>query len=343
MTVTAQPFGTTSNGQAVTRYILRNSRGMQAAVLSYGAVVQSIIVPGKNGVMRDVALGYDNISDYEKNFCFFGAFVGRYANRIKNGAFTLNGKTYRLKHTYGAHHLHGIFAFRVYDGVIEDDAVVFRFTSPPSDEGYPGTLGVELRYRLTEDNALEISYAAVTDEDTVINLTNHSYFNLNGHDGEDILNHSLQIDAGSFTEIDREGIPTGKILCVDGTALDFREEKKIRAGIFSAEEQIANAGGYDHNLVFNKPGGEFRKFAVAKSGITGITLTAYTTEPAVQLYTGNFVNAKGKGGVRYGKFSGFALEAQHYPCSPNFPEFPSTVLKKGDTYFQRTVYQFSVD
>ena len=343
MTVTAQPFGTTSDGQAVTRYILRNSCGMQAALLSYGAVVQSILVPDKNGIMRDVVLGFDNISDYEKNFCFFGAFVGRYANRIKNGEFTLNGKTYRLKHIYGAHHLHGIFAFKVYDGVVEDDAVVFRFTSPPSEEGYPGTLKAELRYRLTEDNALEISYTAISDEDTVINLTNHSYFNLNGHDGDDILRHSLQIDAESFTETDREGIPTGKILNVEGTALDFRKAKEIGADIFSKETPIVNAGGYDHNLIFHKPSGEFRQFAVAKSSKTGITLTALTTEPAVQLYTGNFVNAKGKGGVPYGKFSGFALEAQHYPCSPNFSEFPSTVLKKGDTYYQRTAYRFSVE
>ena len=343
MAVTAQPFGTTSDGQAVTRYILRNSRGMQAAVLSYGAVVQSVIVPDKDGIMRDVVLGYDNIGDYEKNFCFFGAFVGRYANRIKNGEFSLNGKTYCLKHTYSAHHLHGIFSFKVYDGVIEDDAVVFRFTSPPSDEGYPGTLKAELRYRLTEDNALEIIYAAVSDEDTVINLTNHSYFNLNGHNGENILRHTLQIDADSFTEIDRAGIPTGNILNVEGTALDFRNSKEIGADIFSKEAQIVNAGGYDHNLIFDKSSGEFRKFAFAKSSKTGITLTAFTTEPAVQLYTGNFVNAKGKGETQYGKFSGFALEAQHYPCSPNFPEFPSTVLKKGDTYYQRTAYRFSVE
>ena len=343
MTVTAQPFGTTSDGQAVTRYILRNSCGMQAAVLSYGAVVQSIMIPDKNGVTRDVVLGYDDISDYEKNFCFFGAFVGRYANRIKNGEFSLNGKSYRLKHIYGAHHLHGIFAFKVYDGVIEDNAVVFRFTSPPSEEGYPGTLKAELRYRLTDDNTLDIRYAAASDEDTVINLTNHSYFNLNGHDGENILRHALQIDAESFTETDREGIPTGKILNVAGTALDFRKAKEIGADIFSKETPIVNAGGYDHNLIFHKPSGEFRQFAVAKSSKTGITLTALTTEPAVQLYTGNFVNAKGKGGVPYRKFSGFALEAQHYPCSPNFPEFPSTVLKKGDTYYQRTAYRFSVE
>lgn len=239
--------------------------------------------------------------------------------------------------------MHGIFAFKVYDGVIEDNAVVFRFTSPPSEEGYPGTLKAELRYRLTDDNTLEIRYAAVSDEDTVINLTNHSYFNLNGHDGDNILHHSLQIDAESFTETDREGIPTGKILNVEGTALDFRHAKEIGADIFSKETPIANAGGYDHNLIFHKPSGEFRQFAVAKSSKTGITLTALTTEPAVQLYTGNFVNAKGKGGVPYGQFSGFALEAQHYPCSPNFPEFPSTVLKKGDTYCQRTAYRFSVE
>ena len=343
MMITQQPFGAASQGQSVTRYILRNSRGMQVNILSYGAVVQSIIVPDKNGVLRDVVPGFDSVHDYERNYCFFGAFVGRYANRIKDGQFTLNGITYRLKHNAGRHHLHGIFPFKVYDGVIEDGSLVFRFRSLPNEEGYPGTLDGELRYRLTEDNALDILYTASADEDTIVNLTNHSYFNLNGHDGGDILHHTLQIDADRFTEIDGEGIPTGRILRVDNTALDFRQPKPIGAALFSTEEQIAVAGGCDHNMIFDKPSGAFRRFAVAKSDKTGIVLTAYTGEPAAQLYTGNFINATGKGGAAYGKFSGFALEAQRYPCAPNFPEFPSAVLRRGDTYHQHTAYRFSVE
>lgn len=341
MAVTATTFGVTSDGSAVTQYTLTNRRGMAVDILSYGAVVRRILVPDRDGVPRDVVLGFDTVAAYEKNYSFFGAFVGRYANRIKNGRFTLNGNTYVLKHTYGKHHLHGTFSFRLYKGEIEDNAVVFRFQSPPSEEGYPGTLRVNLRYALTEDNALVITYAAVTDADTVVNLTNHSYFNLNGHDGSDILEHTLQLFADRFTELDAESVPTGRILPVGGTALDFRREKKIGADIFRAEEQLLIAKGYDHNMIFQKPSGAFRTFAVAKGDKTGITLTAATTEPAAQLYTGNFVRATGKNGVAYTPYSGFCLEAQRYPCAPNFSAFPTAVLKAGETYRQRTAYRFT--
>lgn len=341
MTVTSQPFGKTADGQAVTQFTLRNQNGMSVDILSYGAVIRRIFVPDTNGVLRDVALGYDSVQSYEKNDCFFGALVGRYANRIQNAQFSLDGNTYRLQPNAGRHHLHGTFSFRVYEGTTDRDSVVFHFTSPPSEEGYPGALQVTVRYRLTEDNALEINYSARTDADTVVNLTNHSYFNLNGHGSGDILRHSLQLDAACFTEIDSEGIPTGRILPVTNTALDFRTPKKIGADIGSSEPQMVFAGGYDHNFILDKPSGTRNRCAVAKGEQSGIVLTMCTTEPAVQLYTGNYVRAMGKNGVRYAPFCGFALEAQHYLCSPNFPQFPSTVLHPGETYRQTTVYRFS--
>ena len=343
MTIISQPFGVTKDGREVTQFTLTNSRGMQVAILSFGAVIRRVAVPDKNGVYRDVVLGYDTLPAYEKNFSFFGALVGRCANRIKDARFTLNGRLYRLKPNAGQHHLHGVFSFRVFDGVVLDDAVQFRFTSPPQEEGYPGTLDVTLCYRLTEDDTLEITYEATTDEDTVLNLTNHSYFNLNGQDGSDVLRHFLQLSADRFTELGKDGLPTGRILSVENTALDFRKEKRIGADIFCAEEQLRIAGGYDHNLIFDKPSGAYRRFAIARSEKTGIVLRAYTTEPAAQLYTGNFVRTTGKNGVSYGKFSGFCLEAQHYPCSPNYPAFPSVVLKQGETYRQKTAYRFSLE
>ena len=225
--------------------------------------------------------------------------------------------------------------------------MVFSFVSPPSEEGYPGTLTGKVRYRLTEDHALEIEYSASCDEDTVINLTNHTYFNLNGQDGSNILSHLLKVNSDSFTEINAEKLPTGQILSVNGTPLDFRREKEIGANIFDPDPQLRFAAGYDHNLILNGAAGELKEIAKASSQKTGIILTALTTEPGVQLYTGNFIQEDaaphGKDGVRYPRFGGFCLEAQHYPCSPNYPEFPSTVLAKGKVYRQKTIYQFSVN
>ncbi len=298
-TVSVRPFGSTGDGKAVTQYTLKNENGMCVQLLSYACAVQRMVIPDKNGVPRDVVLGYDTLEGYENGSSFFGAFVGRYANRIKNAAFPLGGKMVRLRPNAGAHHLHGAFARRVFDGEMTDGGVVFRYVSPPEEEGYPGTLTGEVRYTLTADNALVIAYTATADADTVVNLTNHAYFNLNGQDGSDVLN-----------------------------------------------PQLTQSGGYDHNLILNGSTGALHRFATAKSGSTGIILTAYTTEPAIQLYTGNFIQndtaAHGKNGVRYPRYGGFCLEAQHYPCSPNYPQFPSTVLKKGETYRQTTVYQLSV-
>lgn len=344
--ITSQPIGTASGGSEIERFTLVNDNGMQVSVLSCGCAIQSILVPDRDGVLRDVVLGYDTAVDYEKGTSFFGAFVGRYANRIKDALFSLNGKTYVLEKNDGRNHLHGTLARRNYRGEIRDDSVVFPFVSPPSDEGYPGTLTGEVRYRLTEDNALEIEYTATSDEDTVINLINHSYFNLNGQDGSDILSHTLRINADRFTEISEEKVPTGRILDVSGTPFDFRSEKEIGANIFDPDPQLRFTSGYDHNLIPNGNTGELREIAQAKSQQTGVTLTVFTTEPGVQLYTGNFIHEdavpNSKCGSRYPRFGGFCLEAQHYPCSPNFPDFPSAVLKKGELYRQKTVYRFSI-
>ncbi|MBQ3987242.1 MAG: galactose mutarotase, partial [Ruminococcus sp.] len=240
-TVSVRPFGSTGDGKAVTQYTLKNENGMCVQLLSYACAVQRMVIPDKNGVPRDVVLGYDTVEGYENGSSFFGAFVGRYANRIKNAAFPLGGKMVRLRPNAGAHHLHGAFARRVFDGEMTDGGVVFRYVSPPEEEGYPGTLTGEVRYSLTADNALVIAYTATADADTVVNLTNHAYFNLNGQDGSDVLNHLLQIDADSYTDIDGSLIPIGKINSVDGTALDFRSEKPIGADI----TQLTQSGGYD--------------------------------------------------------------------------------------------------
>ncbi|MBQ3264453.1 MAG: galactose mutarotase [Ruminococcus sp.] len=344
--IISQPFGSTKNGQAVARYTMTNSSGMSVSVISYGCAVQSIIVPDRNGKPRDVVPGYDSVAGYENGTCYFGAFVGRCANRIGEARFSLNGNTIELEKNDGENHLHGILAKRVYDGTIDHDSVMFRVVSPPEEEGYPGTLSVKLRYRLTEENALEISYEASSDEDTVVNLTNHSYFNLNGQDGSDILSHYARIDADRFTEINKNMIPTGRILPVEDTPLDFRQEKAIGTDIFSENQQIEFTSGYDHNLILKPDDGTLKEFARVKSEKTGIVLSASTTEPAVQFYTGNCIHEDpvphGKNGVRYPRFGGFCLEAQHYPDAVNHPHFPSTVLKKGEIYRQKTIYRFAV-
>lgn len=342
----AEPFGVITNGNNVTRFVMENGNGMKVAVLDYGCTVQSILVPDRDGVLRDVALGYDDASYYEKGSCFFGAFVGRYANRIKNAAFTLNGKTYRLNKNEGENHLHGTFAHRLFDGVVKDNAVEFRFESPPSEEGYPGTLKGKVLYRLTEDNALEIEYTAVCDEDTVINLTNHTYFNLNGQDGSDVLDHTMRLHADSFTELNESQLPTGHILRVEGTPLDFRREKPIGADIAADYQQLRLTRGYDHHMILSGTKGKLKEAAVVKSKISGIAMTALTTQPGVQLYTGNFIHEDaaphGKGFVPYPRYGGFCLETQGFPDAVNHPDFPDTVLTKGKVYHSKTIYRFTV-
>lgn len=340
--ISSEPFGVTAAGEAVTRFTMKNDAGMEISVLDYGCTVQRILVPAASGERIDVALGYDSLDCYEKGISFFGAFVGRYANRIKGAAFWLNGTHYALEKNDGENHLHGVYSRQVFDASTEDGALTFRRVSPDGEEGYPGTLQVSVRYRLTDNNALEIEYLAQTDADTVVNFTNHTYFNLNG--SGDVLGHRLMICADRFTEGDAQTLPTGRILRVTGTPMDLRAGRRIGEGIESDDEQIRLCRGYDHNFVLNGEAGSLRKMAAAEGDVSGIRMEAWTTQPAMQLYTGNFVDLDaapcGKGGVRYPRYAGFCLESQHYPCSPNFPDFPSTVLHPGETYREKTVYRF---
>lgn len=345
MLIQSEAFGITNSGESITRYMLTNDTGMQVNVLDYGCTVQSIIVPDQSGRPVDVVLGYDDLRGYELGSCYIGAFVGRCANRIKGGSFSLNGQTYHLEKNDGKNHLHGIYSHVRFDAVVESDALVLRRVSPAGEEGYPGKLSVEVRYALRDGNALWIEYRAWTDADTVANFTNHSYFNLNG--SGDMLGHKLTLLASRITERDNQALATGRVLEVAGTPLDFREEKTIGADIFSDAEQIAQCHGYDHNYIIDNSDGSLRRFATAIADKSGIVLEAFTTQPAVQFYTGSYLDEDsaptGKNGARYPRYAGFCLETQHYPCSPNFSHFPSVILHPGEEYRQETVYQFRLE
>lgn len=338
--ITPRHFGTTAAGEAVTLYTMRNSGGMSVGVLDYGCTVQSVLVRSPGGGMLDVVLGYDDVAGYENGTCFFGAFVGRYANRIKGSAFDLGGKHYEIPANEGKNHLHGVLMKTVFTAAEDNGILVLKYLSPDGEEGFPGNLDITVKYSLTEENELVMEYTAITDADTVVNFTNHSYFNLNGCDGGDVLGHTLRLEADKFTEGDPETIPTGRILPVRGTPMDFTGGKTVGQDIGADYEQLKLCRGYDHNFIFRSEDGVMKCVAVLKGNQSGITMECSTTQPAVQLYTGNFVDDTGKGGVQYGQYSALCLETQHYPCSPNFPEFPSTVLRPGEEYSQRTVYKF---
>ncbi len=332
-------FGQTKAGEKVYQYTLENDNGVKMEVLDYACIIRSLFVPDKCGKLTDVVLGFDDVHSYEESDTFFGAFVGRFANRILNAQFELNGVTYTLPKNDGENHLHGTFAHRVFPVEATNDTLVFRGVGADGEEGFPGKLTFSVTYTLTEDNAVSIRYLAETDKDTVINFTNHSYFNLNGQDASDIGDIDLTLHASTFTEGNEETVPTGRILPVQGTPMDFTAGKKVGKDIASEYDQIAFCHGYDHNFIID--GEALREFAVVRSEKTGITMKAYTDQPGVQLYTGNFMdNEKGKGGVVYPNHGGLCLETQHFPCSPNFPQFPSTVLRPGEKYDTTTVYQF---
>lgn len=344
MNITSKPFGKTCTGEAVTMYTMSNASGMTVQVLDYGCVIQSLIVPDKNGVATDVVLGYDTMEGYEKGNCFFGTFVGRYANRIGGASFPLNGAIVTLPANEGNNHLHGVIAKKVFAATVEKDALVLRYTSPDGEEGYPATVDITVIYTLSEDNQLKLEYQATADADTVVNFTNHSYFNLNGHTSGNVNGHVLQLSADYITETDAHSIPTGKLLPVAGTAFDFNTAKTVGQEIDTDHQQLVFAGGYDHNYVLKL--GEKGLFAEVVGERSGIRMLCYTTQPGVQLYTGNFVGGDtarglGKGGAEYGKRSALCLETQHYPDSPNQPSFPSTVLTAGELYDEVTVYQFA--
>lgn len=343
-------FGKAADGKEVYIYTLRNKNGMEARITNYGGILVSLMVPDRNGKPGDVVLGYDSLAEYIKDSPYFGALVGRYANRIGKGRFTLNGVEYKLAINNGANHLHG--GLKGFDKVVWDvnekesrpgGSLTLSYRSKDGEEGYPGDLSVKVVYSLTESNELRIEYRATTDKPTVVNLTHHSYFNLAGAGNGDILSHELFIDADLFTPVDSGLIPTGEIRSVKGTPMDFTQPTAIGARINSNETQLKIAGGYDHNWVVNKPMKSFGLAARVLEKTTGRVMEVWTTEPGLQFYSGNFLSGSniGKGGKRYEHRFGFCLETQHYPDSPNRPQFPSTTLNPGQTYSSTTVYRFT--
>ncbi|MCR4661923.1 MAG: galactose mutarotase [Clostridia bacterium] len=341
-------FGKTKKGEKVTAFEMSNDNGMLVRILDYGCTIQSIVVPDSNGGLRDVVLGYDDILSYENGTSYFGAMVGRYANRIADARFVLDGKEYILeKNENNITHLHGVYTTKIFKSRIENNTLIFYYLSFDGEEGYPGNLSIEVKYALGDDNALTISYKATTDAPTIINLTNHSYFNLNGQDGSTILNHILKLNSSYFTECTKALTLTGKILSVDGTPFDFREEKAIGERWNNNHPQFKIGSGYDHNMILDGNEHELKTICILKGDKSGIIMEALTTEPAVQFYSGNFVQCdnvkKGKNGIYYPQNGGVCFEAQHYPDSMNYPQFPSVVLRPNETYTQKTTYRFMVN
>ena len=343
--LTVKKFGVTEGGDRSYLYVLRNDKGIVVTVTDYGATLVNVLVPDKNGEIKDVVLGYDDVAGYEKNGGNLGATVGRNANRIGGAAFELNGRRYELdKNDNGHNNLHSgpdYYNKRMWE-VTEngDDHVTFMLHSPDGDQGYPGTIDMYVTYSLDEDNTLTIHYEAVPDQDTVINMTNHSYFNLNGHDSGDVLEHVVTLEADAFTPADAESIPTGEIRPVDGTPMDFRGGQKIGARIDKDYEPLNFGGGYDHNWVL-KNEGRFVKVAEVSSEKSGIRMEVLTDLPGVQMYTANFLNGvTGKDGAVYGKRNAVCLETQYYPDAIHHENFPGPVCNAGEKYDTRTAYRF---
>ena len=344
MSINKEAFGTTPDGKAVDLYTLTNANGLKAEIMTYGGIVTKLQAPDRNGNFADIVLGFDSLDEYIKGHPYFGAIIGRYANRIAKGKFTIDGTEYTLATNNGRNHLHG--GIKGFDKVVwnakelkteQAVGVELSYRSGDGEEGYPGNLSCIVSYTLTNDNELKIGYEAETDKPTIVNLTNHSYFNLAGHDSGSILGHELMLNADRYTLADDELIPTGEIKSVKGTPLDFTKPMAIGSRI----EQVK--GGYDHNYVINNLDGSLTLAASVYEPKTGRVLEAFTTQPGVQLYTGGFLDGSNKGkGAVYNKYNGFCLETQHFPDSPNKPAFPSVVLKPGEKYTQLTIYKFSV-
>ncbi len=350
-TITKASFGKTTDGQSVDIYTLKNRRGMEARITNYGGIVVSLTAPDRDGKFADVVLGYNDLDTYMRPpFPYFGAIIGRYGNRIAKGRFTLNGVEYKLAVNNGENHLHG--GIKGFDKMVwtarerktaAGPALALSYLSKDGEEGYPGNLRVMVVYTLTNNNELKIDYTASTDKDTVTNLTHHSYFNLAGEGNGDILKHNLVLRADSFIPTDAGSIPTGEIRNVAGTPFDFRKANTIGERINNDDEQLKFGNGYDHTWVIDGRMGTLRQAAIAYEPTSGREMEVWTTEPGVQFYTGNFLDAAiiGKSGKPYPRRSGFCLETQHYPDSPNKPNFPTTTLRKGATYHSTTVYRFS--
>ena len=345
-----KPFGTTKDGEPVSLYTLRNNQGAEVGICNYGGLVIFLRMPDRNGKMGDVVLGYDELPDYLKGSPYFGALIGRYGNRIAKGKFTLDGKEYTLATNNYPNALHG--GVKGFDKVVwqahilasmEGPALQLHYVSQDGEEGYPGKLDVTAVYTLTEDNALKLEFTATTDKDTVVNLTHHSYFNLAGKG--DVLNHKVMIPADKFTPVDSTLIPTGELKPVDGTPFDFRTPTTVGARISQDDQQLKYGNGYDHNWVINKKPGELALVARVTEPTSGRVMEVWSTEPGLQFYSGNFLDGsnKGKGGWVYQFRNGFCMEPQHFPDSPNQPQFPTVVLKPDQTFKNTIIYKFSVE
>ena len=346
--ISVAPFDTLSDGSPISLYTMTNGKGVTMKVMNYGGIIVSLEVPDRNGNSIDVVLGFDSLKAYEKRNPFFGALVGRYGNRIAGAKFALDGKEYDLVKNNNSNHLHG--GTRGFDKAVwkideipSDEGVALKlsYLSKDMEEGYPGNLNVEVIYTLTTDNTVRFDYKATTDKKTIVNLTQHTYFNFNGGK-TDILDHEMTLNADRFLPVNQGLIPTGELRPVDDTPFDFRTPVKIGERINDDDEQIRFGKGYDHCWVLN---GEGMKIAAeAYDSLSGIEMTVQTTEPGVQFYTGNFLDGTltGKNNVVYSQRTGFCLETQHFPDSPNQPRFPSVVLNPGETYSTQTSYQFSV-
>lgn len=345
-TVNKEPWGKSTSGQPVELYKL-SDKDLQVQITTYGARVVSIDAPDRNGKMADVVLGYDSLAAYEKDTStYFGAIVGRYGNRIAKGTFRLNGKIYHVPVNDKGNALHGGpagFSGKVWTAAVVPNGVEMTLVSPNGDMGFPGKLTVHVRYTV-QGPSLAINYSATTTKPTVLNLTNHSYFNLSGEGSGNILNEELMIPADRYTPVNTTQIPTGQLAPVKGTPFDFLKPIAIGARIHEPNEQLTIGGGYDHNFVLNGSGSGLHLAAEVYDPVSGRTLTVTTTEPGVQFYSGNFLDGTktGKGGVQYQKYAGFALETQHFPDSPNQPNFPSTQLDPGQTMHSETVFTFGV-
>jgi len=347
--VTVQEFGKLPNGETAQLFILKNRNGVEAAITNYGGIIVTLKTFDGKGLLADVALGFETLAGYLGKHPYFGAIIGRYGNRIGKARFTLDGVTYQLAKNDGENSLHGgnegfdrrLWKARTESGA-DSQTLVLSYTSPDGEEGYPGTLATEVRYTLLDDDTFRIDYRATTDKKTVVNLTNHTYFNLAGQGNGDILNHEIQINASRFTPVDEGLIPTGELRPVEGTAFDFRKPRRIGERIDADDEQIRRGRGYDHNFVLDRQGDGLSFAARVTEPSTGRVLEVWTTEPGMQFYTGNFLDGTviGKGGKAYPRRSGFCLETQHFPDSPNRPEFPSTVLEPGQEYRSTTVWKF---
>ncbi len=360
MPIYKEPFGTTKDGIAVERYHLVNRDGRRVCILTYGGIIQMLEALDSHGNVADIVLGFDTLQPYLEEHPYFGAIIGRYANRIAHGRFKLEGKEYQLANNNGPHHLHG--GIRGFDkqlwlaNVNEETSIpclTLSYISANGDEGYPGKLAVEVKYSWSDSNELRIDYTASTDAPTILNLTNHTYFNLTGFNSagntlSGILNHRMQLNAKRYLPVDETLIPAGEQAEVAGNCMDLREPIEIGKKMDLAHPQIRNAnGGYDHAWLLeaeNKTLKTLSLAAVVDEPISRRWMKVYTTQPAIQFYTGNFLDGSliGKNNKRYGKHAGFCLETQHYPDAPNHPEFPSTVLHPGTVYSQSTIYQFGV-